>query len=124
MLAIFGSVALLLAVAGLYGVKAYAVAQRTREIGIRMALGANAADTRRLILRDGFLVTLVGVGAGMLLALGLGQILASTLWDVRATDPVVFLTAPLLLTAVALVACYVPARRAARVDPMVALRYE
>jgi ABC-type antimicrobial peptide transport system permease subunit len=89
-----------------------------------MALGANAADTRRLILRDGFLVTLVGVGAGMLLALGLGQILASTLWDVRATDPVVFLTAPLLLTAVALVACYVPARRAARVDPMVALRYE
>jgi predicted permease len=124
MLAVFGSVALLLAVAGLYGVKAYAVAQRTREIGIRMALGANAADTRRLILRDGFLVTLVGVGAGMLLALGLGQILASTLWDVRATDPVVFLTAPLLLTAVALVACYVPARRAARVDPMVALRYE
>jgi putative ABC transport system permease protein len=124
MLAVFGSVALLLAVAGLYGVKAYAVAQRTREIGIRMALGANAADTRRLILRDGFLVTLVGVGAGMLLALGLGQILASTLWDVRAMDPVVFLTAPLLLTAVALVACYVPARRAARVDPMVALRYE
>jgi ABC-type antimicrobial peptide transport system permease subunit len=121
---VFGCLATLLAALGLYGVMAFMVTRRTREIGIRMALGANAADTRRLILRDGFLVTLVGVGAGMLLALGLGQILASTLWDVRAMDPVVFLTAPLLLTAVALVACYVPARRAARVDPMVALRYE
>ena len=124
MLAIFGSVALLLAVAGLYGVKAYSVAQRTREIGIRMALGAGARETQRLILAEGFRVTLVGVGLGMLLALGLGRILATMLWDVRAADPVVFLGAPLLLSAVAQFACYLPARRAARVDPMVALRYE
>jgi putative ABC transport system permease protein len=124
MLAIFGSVALLLAVVGLYGVKAYAVAQRTREIGIRMALGADPSDTQRLILREGFQVTMVGVGAGMLLALGLGRILAAMLWDVRPADPVVFLMAPLLLTVVAFFACYLPARRAARVDPMVALRYE
>jgi ABC-type antimicrobial peptide transport system permease subunit len=124
MLATFGLVALLLAVAGLYGVKAYAVAQRTREIGIRMALGASAGDTQRLILHDGFRVTMVGIGAGLLLALGLGQLLASMLWDVKGADPVVFLSAPLVLMAVALVACYVPARRAARVDPMVALRYE
>jgi putative ABC transport system permease protein len=124
MLAVFGCIALLLAIAGLYGVKAYAVAQRTREIGIRMALGADPAETRRLILREGLRVTLAGVGIGMLLAFGVGRLLASMLWDVRAADPLVFAAAPLVLTAVALIACYIPARRAARVDPMVALRYE
>ncbi len=123
-LAIFGSVALLLAVAGLYGVKAYSVAQRTREIGIRMALGADPSDTLVMILREGFVVTMVGAGVGIVLALGVGRILAAMLYDVHAADPAVFIGAPLVLTAVSLFASYVPARRAARVDPMVALRYE
>jgi predicted permease len=124
MFSLFGGVALLLAMVGLYGVRAFTVARRTREIGIRMALGANPGDTLRMILREGLLVTSIGAGMGLLLSLGLGRVLASFLYKVSGADPVVFLAAPILLAAISLLACYIPARRAARVDPMVALRYE
>jgi putative ABC transport system permease protein len=124
MLTIFGIVALVLAVIGLYGVKAYTVAQRTRELGIRMALGADSADTLKLILREGLSVSLVGITAGMVLALALGRVLAGILYEVNGFDPVVCTAAPVILATVSLAACYLPARRAARVDPMVALRYE
>jgi len=124
MLTIFGIVALVLSVIGLYGVKAYTVAQRTRELGIRMALGAGSADTLALILSEGLAVSLVGITAGMVLALVLGRVLAGILYEVSAFDPVVCTAAPVMLATVSLVACYLPARRAARVDPMVALRYE
>ncbi len=123
-LGIFGAVALLLAVIGLYGVKAYTVAMRTREIGIRMALGANPADNLKMILKEGFAVTMVGVCAGLLLALAVGKVLSGMLYEVGAVDPLVLLTAPLLLTASSLLATYLPARRASLVDPMVALRDE
>lgn len=124
MLEIFGSVALLLAVIGLYALNAYAVARRTREIGIRMALGSDASSTLRMILGEAFQITLTGIGAGLLLAAGIGKVLAGFLYDIRSFDPLVMGAAPLLLALVALLACYVPARRAARVDPMIALRYE
>jgi putative ABC transport system permease protein len=123
-LEIFGSVALFLAVIGLYAVNAYTVARRTREIGIRMALGADASATLSMILREGLTVTAVGVGAGMLLAMAVGQVLAGLLYDIHRFDPLVLSSAPVVLTLVAVAACYFPARRAARVDPMVALRYE
>ncbi|HLK17876.1 MAG TPA: ABC transporter permease [Bryobacteraceae bacterium] len=121
---LFGSVALILAMVGLYGVRAYTVARRTREIGIRMALGANAMDTLRMILREGLVVTLIGAGVGLALSAALGKVLAGFLYKVSGADPVVFTAAPILLAAISLLACYLPARRAARVDPMVALRYE
>jgi putative ABC transport system permease protein len=109
---------------GLYGVRAYTVARRTREIGIRMALGADASDALRMILREGLMLTGIGVCVGLALSLGVGRLLASQLYKVNTVDAPVFLTAPLLLAAVSLLACYLPARRAARVDPMVALRDE
>jgi predicted permease len=124
MFAILGGVALLLAMIGLYGVRAYSVARRTREIGIRMALGASAPDTLRLVLREGLMLTGVGLAVGLLLALAVGRLLGSLLFEVSGGDLLVFGTAGLLLTAVSLLACYFPARAAARVDPMVALRYE
>ena len=123
-LEIFGVVAMLLAVIGLYALNAYTVARRTREIGIRMALGADASSTLRMVLGEALKVTMIGVGVGMLLAIALGQVLAGFLYDLRSLDPLVLAAAPGLLTVVALCACYVPARRAARVDPMIALRYE
>lgn len=123
-LGVFGVIALLLAVIGLYGVRVYTVARRTREIGLRMALGASSADTQRMILREGLMVTAIGLGCGSMLALALGRVLAGFLYDVRAVDAAVLSIAIFLLTAVSLLACYLPARRAARVDPMVALRYE
>lgn len=123
-LEIFGSVALLLAVIGLYALNAYTVARRTREIGIRMALGADSASTLRMILGDALKVTMVGVGAGLVLAVALGKVLAGFLYDIRGVDPLVIGGAPVVLALVALFACWVPARRAARVDPMIALRYE
>jgi len=124
MFTLFGIVALLLASTGLYGVRAYAVARRTREIGIRMAVGANTSDTMLLILREGVMVTAIGAAAGLLVSLGVGKILTGMLYEVSAADPLVFLAAPGLLAAVSLVACYFPARRAARVEPMSALRQE
>ncbi len=123
-LEIFGGVALFLAVIGLYALNSYTVARRTREIGIRMALGADAASTLKMILGEALKVTMVGIGAGLLLAMGLGRVLAGFLFDLRGFDPLVLAAAPAVLALVALFACYVPARRAALVDPMIALRYE
>jgi predicted permease len=121
---IFGGVALMLAVIGLYGIRSYTVAQRTREIGIRMALGASAADTLRLVVREGAALTAIGAAAGFALSLLVGRVLAGMLYEVSGSDTVVFLAAPAVLCAVSLAACYIPARRAARVDPMIALRWE
>jgi len=124
MFMIFGGVALLLATIGLYGVRSYTVAMRTREIGIRMALGADARDALRMMLREGLILTTVGVAAGLVLSLALGRLLSSLLYRVSGADPVVLSGAPLLLAAVSLLACYFPARKAAHVDPMTALRHE
>lgn len=121
---VFGAVALLLAIVGVYGVRSYTVARRTREIGIRMALGATTGDAMRLVLREGLVLTAAGVGAGMLLALLEGRVLGSMLYEVSGTDPLILTMAPLLLAAISLAACYLPARRAAHVNPIVALRYE
>jgi predicted permease len=121
---LFGALALFLAAAGVYGVRAYMVAQRTREIGIRMALGATRRDAVRLVLREGFSLTFWGLGIGLALALMAGQLLSGMLYQVSATDPAVFVGAPLVLALVSVLACYVPARRAATVNTMVALRYE
>ena len=120
----FGAIALALAVVGVYGVKAYAVACRTREIGIRMALGAHRRDVFALIMRQGAMQTALAVSAGLLLSLGAGRILAKILYEVSPTDPVALITATLMLASAALLACFVPASRATRVNPMTALRTE
>ncbi|CAN5564269.1 ABC transporter permease [soil metagenome] len=124
MFGIFGGIALLLAVVGVYGVKAYAVARRTREIGIRMALGAQPGDVFALIMRQGALQTGFALVVGILLALGAGRVLAQMLYQVSPADPVALLVASVLLGAAALLACFFPARRATRVSPMTALRTE
>lgn len=124
LLSVLGSVALLLAALGLYGVMAYSVAQRTNEIGIRMALGAQRGDVSRLMLGYGARLAGTGIIAGTLAALGLGRLLSSLMVGVSASDGFTFLTVAVILTVVTLVACYVPARRAARIDPMVAVRCE
>jgi predicted permease len=124
MFGIFGGVALLLAAIGLYGIRSYTVARRTREIGIRMALGATAGDTLRLVVREGAALTAIGAASGLALSFLVGKVLAGMLYEVSGSDPAVFLAAPAVLCAVSLAACYVPARRAARVDPMIALRWE
>jgi len=121
---VFGGVALVLAVVGVYGVKAYAVARRTREIGIRMAIGAQAGDVFALIMKQGALQTLLAVAAGLLLSLAVGQLLAKMLYQVNPADPLALAAATLLLSAAALSACYIPARRATRIDPITALRAE
>ncbi len=120
----FGVVAILLSAVGLYSVMAYIVSQRTREVGIRMALGANRADVMKMITRQGMRLAAVGVGIGLLLALALAKVLSSLLIGVSGYDVTIFILVPTLLVAVALVACYLPARRATKVDPLVALRYE
>jgi len=124
MFGIFGGIALLLAVVGVYGVKSYAVAQRTGEIGIRMALGADRRDVFALIMKQGALQTALATGAGILLALAAGRVLAQMLFQVSPADALSLFGSALLLSVAALVACFLPARRATRVTPMTALRTE
>ena len=120
----FGVVAILLSAVGLYSVMAYVVSQRTREVGIRMALGANRTDVLKMITRQGMRLAAVGLVLGFLLALALAQVLSSLLIGISGYDVTTFIVVPTLLAAVALVACYLPARRATKVDPLIALRYE
>ncbi|HKT10264.1 MAG TPA: ABC transporter permease [Terriglobia bacterium] len=124
LVALFGCLATSLAAVGVLGVMGYTVAERTHEIGIRMALGAQRHDVLRMILGQGLSLALIGVAAGIMAALGLTGVVSTLLYCVKSTDPLTYITVSLLMIAVALLACYIPARRAAKVDPIVALRYE
>ncbi len=124
LLAVFGGEALILAVVGLYGVMSYSVAQRTQEMGIRTALGATSRDVLKLIVGQGMLLTGAGIAIGIGGAFGLTRLMKSLLFDVKPTDPTTIAVIALLLGGVALLACWIPARRATKVDPMIALRYE
>jgi putative ABC transport system permease protein len=121
---LFGFLALLLAMIGLYGVMSYMVSQRTHEIGVRMAIGAGRREVMRLVLRQGLTLTIIGLVIGLVGALGFTRVLGTLLYGVQPHDPLTFIGITLLLMAVALLACYLPARRAMRVDPVVALRCE
>jgi ABC-type antimicrobial peptide transport system permease subunit len=121
---VFAVVALVMAVGGIYGITSYSVSQRTQEMGIRLAFGARASDIIRQILTQGVRLIGIGLGVGLIGALVMGQLLAGLLFGVSAVDPAALLGVAILLLAVTLLACYLPARRAARVDPMVALRCE
>jgi ABC-type antimicrobial peptide transport system permease subunit len=121
---IFAAVALMLAALGTYGVMSYAMTQRTQEIGIRIALGAQRGDVVRLALRPGLILTSIGIAVGIVASLFLTRLMSSMLFGIGSTDAATFIGVSLLLMVVALLACYIPARRATKVDPLVALRYE
>ena len=120
----FGILALLLATIGVYGLKAYDVSRRTREIGIRMAIGATSADVQRLVMREGVRTAAIGLAIGLLLAAGLGKLVSGMLYRVSPFDPIVLTVAAAALSAAAMLACYLPARRATRIVPLEALRSE
>lgn len=124
MVACFAATALLLAALGIYGVISYIVSERTHDIGIRLALGASRTEILAMILRQGLWLAMAGAALGLVGALIVSHLMAGLLFGVRPTDPVTFAGVTSLLTAVALAACYIPARRAMRLDPMIALRYE
>ena len=124
LLGIFSGTALLLAAIGVYGVMSFVVSQQTKEIGIRTALGAKHFDILKLVIGRGLVLALIGVGVGTLAALGLNRFLSGLLFGVTVSDPLTFVAVSALLLIVVAVACYIPARRAVKVDPLVALRYE
>ena len=124
LMTIFGSIGLVLATIGVYSVLAYSTARRTHEIGIRMALGAEGSDVHRMVIRMGLKLVALGVGIGLIVSVAIGRVIATQLWGVSAYDPWTLVCVPALLLITGIVACWLPARRASSVDPLVALRYE
>ena len=122
--ALFGATGLILTLTGIYSVISYTVSQRTQEIGIRMALGAQGSDVLKMLVGQGMVLTAVGIAVGVVAAVALTRLMANLLFGLGATDPLTFVMIALLLAPVALLACWIPARRATKVDPMMALRYE